>query len=297
MGGQRQAQLQTSSRSGSTLTLTRRQTHRVDLVDPLASLVTLPSDPVAVEVGTDPVEDLAGEPVVLPLLRIKLQHTLVHQVLAVLQEPGTLGDVGGGVGGSPGPLRWSHLQQAGQVVLQELLESLVELQAHKLSSPGGGGLFGGFGRRHRAPALAGLVDAGTIIIYMSGEPDKDGSRLQPWTPMAASEAQLKRIRVELHVARLGHALPRVHLLDTSPQVVPDLVQTYLSESMRVLGPVRRHAGAPVWPGSSPLSATVPAPVSVGPARILSWVSAGSRWLWSHSESIWTGAVQEASGWF
>lgn len=55
-------------------------------------------------------------------------------------------------------------------------------------------------------------------------------------------ASVCRIRVEFHVARLGHALPRVHLLDSSPQVVPDLVQADLSQSMRILGPVRRH----VW---------------------------------------------------
>lgn len=54
------------------------QTYRVDLVDSFASLVTLPSDPVAVEVGTNPVEDFAGETIILPLLRVKLQHTLVH---------------------------------------------------------------------------------------------------------------------------------------------------------------------------------------------------------------------------
>lgn len=63
---------------------------------------------------------------------------------------------------------WTHLEQAGQVVLQELFEPLVELQAYKLSPTRSGGLFGGLGWRHRAPALAGLVDAGTIVIYMSG---------------------------------------------------------------------------------------------------------------------------------
>lgn len=63
---------------------------------------------------------------------------------------------------------WTRLEQAGQIVLQELLESLVELQAYKLSPPRSGGLFGGLGWRHGAPALAGLVDAGTIVIYMSG---------------------------------------------------------------------------------------------------------------------------------
>lgn len=62
---------------------------------------------------------------------------------------------------------WTHLEQAGQIVLQELLESLVELQAYELSPARSGGLFGGLGRRHRAPALAGLVDAGTIVIYVS----------------------------------------------------------------------------------------------------------------------------------
>lgn len=61
------------------------RTHRVDLVDPFPALVTLPSDPVAVEVGTDPVQDLTGEAVVLPLLGVELEHALVHQVLAVLQ--------------------------------------------------------------------------------------------------------------------------------------------------------------------------------------------------------------------
>lgn len=54
------------------------KTYRVYLVDSLASLVTLSSDPVAVEVGTDPVEDLTRETVILPLLGVKLQHALVH---------------------------------------------------------------------------------------------------------------------------------------------------------------------------------------------------------------------------
>ena len=62
---------------------------------------------------------------------------------------------------------WTHLEQAGQIVLQKLLESLVKLQAYKLSPTWSGGLFGGLGRRHRAPALAGLVDTSTIVIYMS----------------------------------------------------------------------------------------------------------------------------------
>lgn len=61
-----------------------RHTYRVDLVDALAPLVTLSSDPVAVEVGADPVEDLAGETVILPLLGVKLEDALVHQILAVL---------------------------------------------------------------------------------------------------------------------------------------------------------------------------------------------------------------------
>ena len=60
--------------------------HRVDLVDALAALVTLPADPVAVEVGTDAVQHLAGEAVVLPLLRVELEHALVHQVLPVLSQ-------------------------------------------------------------------------------------------------------------------------------------------------------------------------------------------------------------------
>ena len=63
--------------------------------------------------------------------------------------------------------RWTHLEQAGQIVLQELLESLVELQAYKLSPTWSGGLFGGLCRGHGAPALAGLMDTGTIVIYMS----------------------------------------------------------------------------------------------------------------------------------
>lgn len=54
-----------------------------------------------------------------------------------------------------------------------------------------------------------------------------------------------RIRVEFHVARLGHALPCVNLLDARPQVVPYLVQAYLFQSVGVLGPVRRHRGARV----------------------------------------------------
>lgn len=62
------------------------QTHRVDLIDALPTFITLPSDPVAVEVCADPVEDLTRETIVLPLLRVKLQHALVHQILAILDE-------------------------------------------------------------------------------------------------------------------------------------------------------------------------------------------------------------------
>lgn len=74
------------------------QTYRVDLVDPLASLVALSSDPVAVEVGTDPVQDLTRETVILPLLGVKLQHTLVHEVLAILREESIVMTVRAGAG-------------------------------------------------------------------------------------------------------------------------------------------------------------------------------------------------------
>ena len=73
--------------------------HRVDLVDALAALVTLPADPVAVEVGTDAVQHLAGEAVVLPLLRVELEHALVHQVLPVLGGEGGKGEKGETEGG------------------------------------------------------------------------------------------------------------------------------------------------------------------------------------------------------
>lgn len=62
----------------------------------------------------------------------------------------------------------AYLEQAGQIILQELFESLVQLQAYKLSPTWCAGLFGGLCWGSRAPALAGLVDAGTIVIYMSG---------------------------------------------------------------------------------------------------------------------------------
>lgn len=77
---------------------------------------------------------------------------------------------------------WTHLEQAGQIVLQELLESLVELQAYKLSPTWSGGLFGGLGWRHRAPALAGLVDTGTIVIYMSEERVKEQTQREVLSP-------------------------------------------------------------------------------------------------------------------
>ena len=41
---------------------------------------------MAVEVGTDAVQHLAGEAVVLPLLCVELEHALVHQVLPVLPQ-------------------------------------------------------------------------------------------------------------------------------------------------------------------------------------------------------------------
>lgn len=147
-------------------------THRVDLVDAFPPLVTLPPDPVAVEVGADPVQDLAGEAVVLPLLRVELQNALVHQVLAVLRT-GTGSGSGSGTGSGVaaagrGVRTGTDLQQAGQVVLQKLLEPLVEFQADELRPARSGGLLGGFGWRDGAPGLAGLVDAGAVVIDMSG---------------------------------------------------------------------------------------------------------------------------------
>ena len=80
-----------------------------------------------------------------------------------------------------------------------------------------------------------------------------------------------RIRVEFHVAWLGHALPCVHLLDASPQVVPYLVQAYLSQSVGVLGPVWRHRSARSSPLPTEQCPPFPAPVSVAPpAPLLGW---------------------------
>lgn len=60
------------------------KTYRVDFIDAFAALVTLPAHPVAVEVSTDPIEYFTGEPVILPLLRVELQNTLIHQILSIL---------------------------------------------------------------------------------------------------------------------------------------------------------------------------------------------------------------------
>lgn len=98
-----------------------------------------------------------------------------------------------------------------------------------------------------------------------------------------------RIRVEFHVAWLGHALPCVHLLDASPQVVPYLVQAYLSQSVGVLGPVWRHREARRVLASRcrSMPSSCPAPVSVGPPRLLSSVDFCPDSLCSQSaQSIW-----------
>lgn len=101
-----------------------------------------------------------------------------------------------------------------------------------------------------------------------------GSTFKTWITSSSLEPlRPLRIRVEFHVAWLGHALPCVHLLDTSPQVVPYLVQAYLSQSVGVLGPVWRHCGAPRPLLSSP-DRTVPSLSCSGerwpPAPLLSW---------------------------
>ena len=44
------------------------------------------SHDVPVEVGTDPVEDLAAELVLLPLQRVELEHGLLGQVIAILRR-------------------------------------------------------------------------------------------------------------------------------------------------------------------------------------------------------------------
>lgn len=56
-------------------------------------------------------------------------------------------------------------------------------------------------------------------------------------PSARAGLGLRGIRVELHVSGLGHALPGVHLLDAGSEVVPDLVEADLLQSVRVLTPV------------------------------------------------------------
>lgn len=62
---------------------------------------------------------------------------------------------------------------------------------------------------------------------------------------------LPGIRVEFHVAGLGHALPGVHLLDPGAQVVPDLVKSDLLQPMGVLGPAGRHLAHTPLDASSP----------------------------------------------
>ena len=61
----------------------------VDLVDALASLVTLTAHPVPVQIGAHAVQHFTGELVLLPLLGVELEHALIHQVLSVLQHKGT----------------------------------------------------------------------------------------------------------------------------------------------------------------------------------------------------------------
>ena len=53
------------------------ETYRIDVVDALASLITLSAYPVPVEIGTDTVQHFGGELVVLPLACVKLQHLLI----------------------------------------------------------------------------------------------------------------------------------------------------------------------------------------------------------------------------
>ena len=60
----------------------------VDLVDALASLVTLAAHPVPVQIGAHTVQHFTGELVLLPLLGVELEHALIHQVLSVLQHKG-----------------------------------------------------------------------------------------------------------------------------------------------------------------------------------------------------------------
>lgn len=66
----------------------------------------------------------------------------------------------------------THHEQTGEVVLEELLESLVEFQAYELGPPRSTALLGGLVGDGRSPALTGLVHAGTVVIHMA---DRQGS--------------------------------------------------------------------------------------------------------------------------
>lgn len=59
--------------------------YRIDFIDSFPSLVAFAANPVSVEVGADPVQHFAGEPVVLPLLGVELQDTLIHQIFPILK--------------------------------------------------------------------------------------------------------------------------------------------------------------------------------------------------------------------
>lgn len=49
-----------------------------------------------------------------------------------------------------------------------------------------------------------------------------------------------RIRIEFHVSGLSHTLSGIHLLDPSSEVVPDLIEADLLQSVGILTPVGGH---------------------------------------------------------
>lgn len=113
---------------------------------------------MAIEIGTDAVEDLARELVLFPFLCIERENVFAHQIDALAF-------------------------QLDEVVLKEVLQALVQLKSDQLSASGGSLLCHALTTATDGFTVAGgansrlLVDTGAVVVDMSEQEEEDDAEL------------------------------------------------------------------------------------------------------------------------
>lgn len=109
-----------------------KKTDDVDDVDVFAAFVLFAFDPVAVEVGEEPVDVGSAGRVAVPLAGVVAEEGFVGQVGGLLQRGSSIGEFFETV--SSLGVRWAYLADLFEVADKVLLEVLVEVGSHQVGA-------------------------------------------------------------------------------------------------------------------------------------------------------------------